>query len=120
MPLKIYIRHYQLYDKDKQPIVYVGANPANLSEQNGSVPQKKWTDITSEVSGLNKLKITWDLRDGKRVDTGITGQITFFDGSYTFVKHWVNDHVAAPLNAVEVRIDDVGCVVYTDFLIKAD
>lgn len=120
MPLKIYIRHYQIYNKEKQPIIYVGANPANLSVQLGTVPQSDWIDVTELASGLNKLRISWEIRDNHRINTGITGQFILFDAAYKFVKGWVNDHVAAPLNAVEVRIEDVGCVNYTDFVIKAD
>lgn len=120
MPLKLYLRHLQIYDKDNKPIYYVGTNPSMLSTQSGIVSDSNWTDFTKDAEGLQALKLTWTMRDGQRISTGVSGEITLYDAAYNFVKYWLNDHVAAPLNGVEVRIEDVGCLSYTDFVIKAD
>ncbi len=125
MPLRLNIRHLQYYDKDGNPYIYTGANPASLSQTPGTVPQTTWLEITEMQDGLQGFKLSWKEKKeagegGSNIDYGVSGDLTLYDKAYQFVKYWLNDHVAAPLNAVEVQIVDIGCVTYDSFVIKSD
>jgi len=120
--LKIYIRHLQYYDDDGQPFVYGGANPSSLSVIYNTVPISTWQDVTNDVEGLKDLGINWKEQDSEfgHIQTGISASLEFYGEAYKFVKAWLNDHVAAPLNAIDVRIEDVNCAYFEGFCIKAD
>lgn len=132
MELRIYFRHLQLYDVSGNAIVYgvpsgKAVNPLNLERQFGTVPQTNWLDVTTDVSGLDKLKMTWTIDRGSEGEPAVngafqqkraaSGMLTIEGAAYKFVKEWCDEHVAAPLNAVDVKIVDSSCGEYAQWSI---
>jgi len=127
MKLKIFIRRQQLQNIYGANVVYAGANPQSLSAVPGNVPFNDWVDVTKDVTNLDKLNITWT----QNIDSGgndtpgafqskkaVSNSMAFEDGAYQFIKKWLIDDVAAPLNRIEVQILDDTCGYYTSFSIK--
>lgn len=129
MALRIYLRHKQMFNIAGTPIIYTGDNPATVIATAGSVPVTEWQDMTPYVANIDKLRFTFTTdRDiqGAVVTQGSFQQkktasntLYFETEAYQFIKDWLVDHVAAPLNAVEVKVEDPGCGEYTDFVIRA-
>lgn len=127
MKLKIWLRQLQLFDKKHNPIYYSGVNPNSLNVISGTVPEPNFKDFTQYVDNLDKLNLSWRLKDtgngdkgASHIDKGASGELTFTDEAYKFVTAWLNDHVASPLNGIEVRIEDTECGVFDDWVIKSD
>jgi hypothetical protein len=123
MQLRIYLRHFQLYNENNQPVFYDGPGPLQLRTFVGQVPRPNYQEFTNYCDGLDKLRLTWAEREdekGSNIQTGISNQFTFYGQAYYFIKDWLNDHVAAPLNAVECLIEDFGCGKFSSFMIKND
>lgn len=136
MELKIYIRHTQFlaFEKDVtnglavgDPIVFTGLNTSLLKPIKGTVPIKEWIDVTNSVGNIDKLTLTWtsELDDNGNLTSdkfnkikSASGTLQFEDQAYFIVKAWLQDHIAAPLNAIDVKIEHVGCGVYTELIIK--
>src|SRR6185312_714479 len=127
MKLSIYIRRSQLYNIYGTPVIYAGVNPRSLTAIPGSVSDHDWINVTKDVTNLDKLNITWT----QNVDNGgndtpgvfqskkaVSNSMAFEDGAYQFIKKWLIDDVAAPLNQIDVQILDDTCGYYTNFAIK--
>ncbi|WP_346318191.1 hypothetical protein [Chitinophaga sp. YIM B06452] len=123
MALRIYLRHFQIYDVNNAPIFYDGPGPLQLKTYPGTVSQTTWKDFTAN-SDLDKIRLSWVENNtddgGTNVQAGISSQIPFYGAAADFIKEWLNDHVAAPLNAVEAILEDHGCGKFSSFLIKND
>lgn len=136
MELRIYIRHtqYIAFEQDNinglqvgDPIIYTGLNTATLKPIKGTVPQSQWLDVTDSVANIDSLQLTWTVeRDGMGNVTSnkfnkpksASGTLQFEDKAYWFIRDWIQNHIAAPLNAIDVKIEHVGCGVYSDLIIK--
>lgn len=134
MELKLYIKQANSFNGKGQPIVFIGANPQTLTPViNGTLPSNRqwrgygnYIDVTNDASDLTKLKITWTTERDEKGEVSFlterkksaTGQITLEGEAYRLIKSWLVDDVSAPLNAVSVKIEDVGCGMYEDFQIK--
>lgn len=138
MELRIYLRHTQNYALFNQsvsglaqgdPIVYAGLTPSSLSPQYGIVPHPDWIDFTTSVGNLDKLKLTFTTERNGSGGVAQTGElrnkksasnsIIITDEAYKFIREWLIDNISAPFNSIDVRIDDVGCGSYTDYVIRA-
>lgn len=140
MNLKLYIKQTDTFRATGGQIHYdVPAgkpyNPNNLELFPGALPvSRQWPnygsyiDITTEVSSLYKLKLTWTTeRDGSGFVTpgalqqqkSASGTITFEGVAYQYLKKWLIDDVSAPLNSVDVKIEHTGCGDYFDYTIKS-
>lgn len=137
MELKIRIRQTQYYAIEAtstglavgDPIIYAGSNPASLSPVLGTTPDGgTWRDITKDVANLDKLQLTWttdrDL-DGLAVPGAFapkktsSGSLIIEGEAYRFIRSWLVDNVAAPINTIDVQIEHVGCGTYDDWVIKS-
>jgi len=125
--LKIYLRHYQHKDKDGNNIVYVGANPNVLTVQPGDVSDNQYVDFSADFEDSDKLSFAWKLRDtpGKadgasNIERGSSGRITAVNDAYRFIMAWLNDSVSAPLNLVQVKVEDPECGFFDEWVIKSD
>lgn len=137
MELRLYLRHTQNYALFNQsvaglsqgdPIVYAGLTPSSLTPQYGIVPEPDWVDFTNSVGNLDKIKLTFTTERGNNggvVQNGelrnkrtASNQISLTEDAHRFVKDWLVDNISAPFNSIDVRIDDVGCGSYTDYVIK--
>lgn len=128
MELRIYLRQLQMFDLYGSPIVYTGPNPQSLQAVPGTVPQSTWVDYTSYTSDLDKIQLTFSLeRDINGVSQAgafqpkkaASGSLRFEAAAYLFIKAWCIDDVAAPLNGIDVRIEDTSCGDYVGFSIKS-
>ncbi len=127
MQLKAYARHLQLFDLSGSPVIYTGPNPASLAVSPGSVPQTTWLDITNDVANRDSLELTWTLNvddDGNeggsfQIQKSTSGDLRIEADAYRFIKAWLIEHVAAPLNAVEVKIEDTSCGFYEGYVIRS-
>lgn len=135
MDLKIYIRQGIVLDKFGNKIYYTGTNPNNLTVNTGSIPTGRawtnypnWIDATQYVSDLFKLKLTWTTeRDeaGNVVPGGLnpkksaSGTITFEGEGFQLIKSWLLDDISAPVNSIDVRIEQMGCGFYEDYSFKS-
>jgi len=138
MEIRIKLRHTQYQAISNMPgtgivtgsnIIYAGANPASLKPVLGTVPQPTYIDFTDSISNLDELKLTWTKQ---RDDTGYSapgannpqksasGQINIVGDAYFFIKDWLIDSISAPMNSVDVMIEDVGCGSYEDFVINSN
>lgn len=137
MELKIRIRQTQYYAIEAtsaglavgDPIIYAGSNPASLTPVLGTTPDGgTWRDITKDVANLDKLQLTWttdrDL-DGLAVPGAFapkktsSGSLIIEGEAYRFIRSWLVDNVAAPINTIDVQIEHVGCGTYDDWVIKS-
>lgn len=138
MELVLYIRQKKLFNNQLQEIYFDGTNALTLQPyvvaNNPFPPHRKWPDygnfidVTSEVSDLFKLQLTWTKERG---DAGVqiitdlqqkksaSGVITFEGEAYRLLKQWLIDDISAPLNSVEVEIKHVGCGTYTNWAIRS-
>lgn len=136
MALKIFIKQAIQYNIIGQPIIYTGANPQSLQPViNGTLaanrqwqPYGTYIDVTQYVSDLTNLTLTWT---EERNPNGVTvpgslqtkksasGTLTFEDAAYRLIKQWLVNDISAPLNAISVKVEDVGCGIYDDYMIKA-
>src|SRR5690606_5309645 len=135
MQLKIYLRHtqYLAFEADAgtgitvgDPIIYTGLNTATLKPVKGTVPSPEYQDFTDCVE-LENLTITWTAQRNDKGELDNTqlqrqksasGTLQFEDRAYHFIKNWIVDHIAAPLNSIDVKIEHVGCGMYQEFVIK--
>lgn len=123
MQLRIYLRQYQMFDENNNPVYYDGTGPLALRTFIGTVQQHAYVDYTDYFDGLDTLRLTWSENEtdrGDNIQTGVSNQITAFGRAYYFISDWILEHVAGPLNAVEALIEDVGCGKFSSFLIKSD
>lgn len=135
MELRIYIKQLDQFYQGNQ-VHYTGTNPINLSSQPGPLPAgdpRRWPqygsfiDVTDYVSDLNALKITFTAPvdvtgvvtpGSQNQKSSISGSLTFERYAYELLKSWLVDDVSARLNAVDVRIEHVGCGTYFNYAIK--
>jgi hypothetical protein len=134
--LKIYIKQAIQYNIVGDPIIYNGANPYSLQPViNGTLaanrqwqPYGVYIDVTEYVSDLTQLQLTWtEEKNPAGVTTpgaynqkkSASGTLSFETVAYQYLKQWLVNDVSAPLNAVSVKIEDVGCGTYDDYMIKA-
>lgn len=134
--LRIYIKQAIQYNIIGQPIIYNGANPQVLQPViNGTLAaNRQWqnygqyVDVTDYVSDLTQLRLTWTTEiDTQGVNVpgafqtkkSASGTLTFETTAYRLLKQWLVNDVSAPLNAVSVKIEDIGCGTYEDYMIKA-
>lgn len=127
MELKIFFRQRQHYNAQQQPVLYKArqanaTSPYDLELVTGTVARGTWKEMTHAVAGLEKLRLTWT---NERDDEGapalngafqetksVSGMLTVSGDAYQFLKEWCEDHVAARLNEVEVRLQDSSCGEY--------
>lgn len=111
-----------------QPIVYAGTNPATLYPVPGQVPVNNYFEVTRDVANLDKIQFTWTTErdnEGTLVDGAFFAKKTASNSiqlegeAYQFIKAWLIDHVAAPLNSIDVRIEDTSCGIYDEWIIRA-
>lgn len=131
------MRQSSQLNRSGQQIYYEGPNPASLNTIIGALPAnstRRWRnylqfiDVTNDCSNLFKLKLTWTK---ERDDTGQTtpgqpnqkksasGTIIFEGEAFRLIKAWLLDDVSAPLNTIDVQIEDVGCGTYDNYQIKS-
>lgn len=123
MLTRIYLRHYQMFDQNGDPVYYDGSDPVHLKTFVGSVPQHEYAEYTKYCIGLDKYTLDWsesDTNKGSNIQTAISSQFTFTGKAFSFIQEWLLDHVAAPLNGIEAVIEDYGCGKYSSFIIKND
>lgn len=133
----MYIRHTQYLAVETstsqglvfgQPIVYAGLNPAQLHPVAGTVPVANYFEITNDVANLDKISFTWTVErdESGAVALGTnhakrtaSNSIQIEGEAYVFIKDWLIDSVSAPLNGIDVRIEDTSCGIYDEWIIKA-
>ena len=126
MKLKIYMRKLQLYNEQQNPVWYNGVNPNSLNTVLGLIPDNDWREMTRYVDNLDEFSASWKAKEKSgskgisNVDKSVSTELVLFDESYTFVMDWLNNHVAAPLNGIEVRIEVEGCGIIDEYVIKND
>lgn len=125
MDLRILMRKQQLYNKLQQPVILSGTNPQSIITTLGTLTPNDWQDVTDECSDLTKLKLTWTEEDksagdkqnplGNNFKKTATSTLTFEGDTFRFIRAWLWDDIAAPLNAIEVKILDTSCGYYEDW-----
>ena len=131
--LTIQLRKRQLYSiipdsfGAPQPVFYTGANPQSLVETSGTI-DSTWYDYTDYVDGLDKVNLEWTaeqgdngvLQDGQfSTPKAVSGELSFERDAYEFLKNWLVNDVAAPLNQIEVQITDTNCGRYVGYVITS-
>ena len=127
MKMRIFLKKLQMYHQNiSQPIYYTGTNPNTLQIVNGLIPDNDWIEFTEDSDNLDKLNLSWRLRENgaeakstSNLEKGSSDQITFVNKAYIYIKEWLNDHVSAALNGIEVRLQVDGGI-FSDFIIKND
>lgn len=111
-----------------QPVVFAGLNPTQLHPVAGIVPVPNYFEVTNDVANLDKINFTWTT---DRTNEGISSpgsnqakrtasnSIQIEGAAYLFIKDWLIDSVSAPLNGIDVRIEDTSCGIYDEWIIKA-
>lgn len=126
MDLKIYIQKRQYFNIQGSPIYFTGANPQSLQSQQGYIPGNAWIDVTKDVGNLEDIALTFtEQRDSAGVDTpGVTfvrrtssSNLGIEADAYRYIKDWLINDVAAPLNAISVKIEHVSCGTYENWQI---
>lgn len=126
MELKIYIQKKQYFNVLGQPIYFTGPNPQSLTTQQGFIPNNQWADATTDVGNLDEISLTFseligesqtDLPGVTFVRRSASGVISIESNTYQFIKQWLINDVAAPLNAIAVKIEHVGCGTYENWQI---
>ncbi len=126
MKLKLYMRKLQLYDEHQQPVWYTGLNPNSLSIVQGEIPNNEWKEYTKFVDNLDEFSTTWKVRSTdnsksiSNIEKSVSGELQFFGDAYFFVREYLLDHVASPLNGIDVKIEIENCGDIVDFVIKSD
>ena len=127
--VKIYMRHLQMVNIYGAKIIYTGASPATLKAIAGTVPQTSWIDYTNDVVDRDKIRLIWSIdidsngesvtgNNGNQIKRSTSGTIRITGDAYNFIKAWCIDHVAAPLNKVDVRIE-ISCGQFEKYEIGA-
>jgi hypothetical protein len=128
MQLKIEIRKQQVFNIYGDPVIYSGPNPQSLIAGIGTLPDTAWFDVTKYVTNLDKFSTTWTQNiDAAGQDTpgafqakkAASNQLIFEQEAFQFIKAWLWDDVAAPLNRIEVQVTDLTCGTYSGFSIKS-
>ncbi|VXB03252.1 hypothetical protein [Chryseobacterium sp. 8AT] len=127
MKMRIFLKKLQMYHQNiSQPIYYTGTNPNTLQIVNGLIPDNDWIEFTEDSDNLDKINLSWRLKENgaeakstSNIEKGSSDQITFVNKAYLYIKEWLNDHVSAALNGIEVRLQVEGGI-FTDFVIKND
>lgn len=126
--LQVWLRQYQYFNiYTAQPIYYDGPNPLSVGQVIGNV-DSTFKDYTLFTDGLQKLSLTWSTVQGANANDlsvgaflpkkGVSGTLTFENEAYEYIKAWLVNHVAGPLNAIEVKIVDTDCGEFTGYVIK--
>lgn len=135
--LKIAFRQKQLYlDQDiTQPIVVQCNMDGSASYIPGTVPKPNFEDMTENIEGLEKLKLSWSATTsdttesdgtqsnelGSNYQKGLSVDLTFFGASFNYIFDWLMTNPCQILNSIEVRISDEECnKIYRLFEIKLD
>ncbi len=137
MQLKIFLRYTQYSAVQNwndltvgENIIYISdtGNPATLRPVAGIVPEPDWKDFSNSVGNLDKIQLTWMAqRNSDGIPTpgafqpqkSASNQLMIEGDAYEFIKKWLIDDIAAPLNSIDVRIEDVGCGSYFEYVIKS-
>lgn len=135
MELRFYMRQTQYHAvtgtssvPQNSPVIYAGSSPATLTPVVGVVPFGQYIDFTGDAGNLDKIQLTWTTdRDiqgasvaGELLPKKSTSNAISLEGkAYLFVKDWLITNVAAPLNAIDVKVEHVGCGTYDEYVIKA-
>ncbi len=128
MALKLYIQQTLTYNIKGDRIYYEGNTPQNLQikehklapfPSSRSFPNNPgWYDVTGFVSDLHKLKLSWTenkdsngltIPGASQLQKSASGTLTFEEEAYRLMKQWLIDDVSAPLNSIDVRIEDTAC-----------
>ncbi|MDK7375959.1 hypothetical protein QP519_10475 [Weeksella virosa] len=126
MKLKLYMRKLQLYDEFQRPVWYSGINPSSLNIVEGYIPNNEWIEFTKHIDNLDELNIvckarsTENTRSISNIEKSVTNELQLYGNAFKFVKDWLMDHVASPLNGIEVKIELENIGTMTDFVIKSD
>lgn len=130
MKLKLFMRKLQMYDEHQNPVWYNGPNPNSLAIVQGYLPNNEYQEFTQYVDNLHELVSTWKVRSSETVggsnktisniEKSVTNELQFFGKAFEYIKSWVFDHVAAPLNGIEVKIQVDNCGEIVDFIIKRE
>jgi len=125
--LKLELSHRQLQDIYGNDVIYTGTSPLALSAVTGAT-DTTWYDFTDYVSGLEGIELEFSvdydssnqLQEGQLlVKKGASGELVFERDAYEYLKSYLVNDVASPLNEVIVRITDIQCGQYIGFSIKA-
>lgn len=138
MELKLYINQTVTYNLKGKRIYYAGSNPQSLHvvehsktpfPQSRSYPNNPAPiDVTEYVSDLHKLKLTWtsnknssgvSVAGASQMQKSASGTLTFEGKAYQWLKMWLIDDVSAPLNSVDVSIQQMDCGTYINYKITA-
>lgn len=124
MKLKIYLKKLQMFDKN-EPVYYIGTNPNTLQTIKGKIPDNDWIDFTADAENIEVLNLLWKKKtegnnvDISNIDKGSSDEIIFTNKAYRYIREWMIDDVAAPLNRIEVKIGiDNG--TFSGFVIKSE
>ena len=126
MKLKLYMRKLQLYDEYQNPVWYSGLNPNSLNVVQGYLSDNEFKDFTKYVDNLDELTSSWKVRSTENsksisnIEKSVSNELQLFGEAFKFVKAWLMDHVASPLNGIEVKIEIENCGDIVDFVIKSD
>lgn len=126
MKLKLFMRKLQLYDEYQKPVWYSGLNPNSLNVVQGYLPDNEWKDYSNFIDNLNEFSTSWKVRSTENtksisnIEKSISNELQFIGEAFEFVKLWLIDHVASPLNGIEVKIEIENCGDIVDLIIKSD
>jgi hypothetical protein len=125
--LTIQLRKRQLVNIFGNPVFYTGSNPIALTETVGTI-DTTWFDFTEYVDGIDEVVLEWTVEQGEtgRLQDGVfstpksvSGDLSFERDAYEFIKAWLVEDVAAPLNQIEVQITDNECGRYIGYVITS-
>lgn len=134
MALKLFIKQTQQKDKhgaarhvqlDGDKLVY---KPGNVPPHRQMSCYPDFADVTTHVSNLYKLKLTWTQERSAEglPSTGpsnqkkaASGSISFEGLAYQYIRQWLVDDESAVLNTLEVRITDENVGHYLGWEIRA-
>lgn len=119
---KIEFRPKQLYlDNDPLQPVVVQGNPDGSAEYvPGLIPGYVWTDMTSDVNGLDDIKINWrssgsdgdannTTENGSNYQKGLSIDLEMFGAAFKYVYNFLMLEPYQALNSIEIRITDLIC-----------
>lgn len=125
--LTIQLRKRQLVNIFGTSVFYAGANPMSLAEVTGTI-DTTWHDFTDFVEGLEKISFEFTVEQGEngQLEDGhfstpkvVSGELSFERDAYEFIKAWLVEDVASPLNQIEVQITDTNCGAYVGYVITS-
>jgi hypothetical protein len=133
--ITIEFRQKQLFlDNDPlQPVIIDCSGPI-AQYLPGTVPNPNWVDMTENVEGLDKLKMSWSASNpdsesdanstnefGSNYQKGLSADLRFYGVAYQFIYDWLLQTPCQAFNCVEVRLTDNDCQKeYRIFEIKVD